>query len=273
MMELNEVLAEIKKAKLKKAMDLSKIGVETRAAQQGRKRSAELRLPYLERDYKIALAKHLAVFLVVGDGASKFAELASEITKEESLDAEGLYKEILSRMPKEAASGKMAPKVIVDIMTRHLLDLASELEIASMPLPRYQHSKGFSVKNTQDLFRLIKRVLSQNGGAAMSAAKVLKEAAEQALKNEFDGDLYPVIVRLDDTSLADDMVEGFKEIIGNVNLLTTGELESKLKTKSFTNVKEVTRESVLDTLKNIKQTINKSGRKASTRKTKKESNR
>lgn len=271
MMELKEVLAEIKKAKLKKNIDLSNVGVETRAAQQGRKRSAELRLPYLERDYKIAMANHLAVFLVVGPDAGKFSELASEITKEKYLDAEGLYKEILSRMPKEAATGKMAPKVIVDIMSRHLLDLAVELEIASLPLPRYQHSKGFTVKNTQDLYRLIKRVIVQSDGAALSAAKVLKEAAARALENEFDGDLYPVIVRLDDENIADEMVEGFKYVISNVNVLTAGELKDKLKTNVFANVNEVTKESVLSTLKDIKQLINKNGRKMSTRKNKKES--
>lgn len=268
MMDLKAALAEIKKVRLKKSVDLTKVSQETITAQKGRKRAAELRLPYLERDYKVALAKHLAVFLVTGSDASKFEEFSKDITKAPVLDAEGLYKELLKRMPAEASSGKLAPKVIVDIMQRHLLDIAHELEIASFPLPYYKHSRGFAVNGAQDLYRFMRRVLLETAGAEMAAAYILKQAAQQALEAEFDGDLYPLIVRLDDESVADKIVDGFKEVLGNVNLLTAGKIEGKIDTRVFHSVKDVTKESVLDTLKEVKKIINKSNSKASARKTK-----
>jgi len=268
MMDLKTALAEIKKARLKKSVDLTKVSQETITAQKGRKRAAQLRLPYLERDYKVALAKHLAVFLVVGKGSSTFGEMAEEITKAPVLDAEGFYKELFKRMPVEASSGKLAPKVVVDIMQRHLLDVAQELEIASFPLPHYKHSRGFAINNSEDLYRFIKRVMLETAGAEIAAAYLLKQAAKQALEAEFDGDLYPLIVRLDDSSIADKTVEGLSDVLGSVNLLTAGGVESKINTKAFSSIDDVTKTSVLDTLKEVKKIITKSGRKASTRKTK-----
>lgn len=272
MTDLKTILSEIRKTRLRKDVDLTKVSQETITAQKGRKRSAELRLPYLEREYKIALAKHVSVFLVTGSESYAFGELAEEITKAPVLDAEVLYKELLNRMPVVASAGKLAPKAIVDLLQRHLLDIASDLEISSFPMPHYKHSRGFSVNNAQDLYRFIKRVISETAGSEISAAYILKQAADQALQAEFDDGLYPLIVRLEDSSLADKTVEGFKEVLGSVNLLTAGKTEGNINTRTFSSVKEVTRESVLDTLKEVKKSITKNGRKAPTRKTQKESN-
>lgn len=273
MTDLKTILSEIKKTRLKKDVDLTKVSQETITAQKGRKRSAELRLPYLERDYKLALAKHVSVFLVTGSESYAFGELAEEITKAPVLDAEVLYKELLNRMPVVASAGKLAPKAIVDLLQRHLLDIASDLEISSLPMPQYKHSRGFAVNNPQDLYRFIKRVISETAGSEVSAAYILKQAAEQALQSEFDEGSYPVIVRLEDSSLTDTTVEGFKEVLGSVNLLTAGEIKGKINTRTFSSVEEVTKESVLDTLKEVKKSITKSGRRSSASKTQKESKR
>jgi uncharacterized protein (DUF885 family) len=259
---LKEALSEYKKVNERANADLTKVDRSNITAHRDRVRTAKRRLPEVKLEYKNAVRKHLAIILVTGSQAEEFGKLAEKITGDKTLDAEGLYKDIVKRMPKEASSGKMAPKVIVDIMTRHLEQIASEVGIESFPRPHLSARRSFVVKDKTELDRLVKRVLNENQGSALAGAYLLVAASELALANEFDGETYPVIATITDSSIVDEVVEGFNEIFGQTKVLTAGSLEDKIENKPITKLAEVSEETVTEALKAIKTTLGKKARKS-----------
>lgn len=224
-----------------------------------RKRSAELKLPEVKREYRMALIRHIVPIIVSGPLLEEFAQVASNSLGILTVDGEGIYKDLLSRMPKEASSGKMSTKVIVDIMSRHFMDVASECEVAEYPEILYKNNKTFAINNTQDLEKLIKRCVTENVGAEMTLIYNLRPIAEKAMEIGFDGkkSQLPVLILVKDETLIDAISKSQKDFVGSSYLLTAGGISSKIKTKAFSSLEEVNKETVSEALKSVKNYIKK----------------
>jgi hypothetical protein len=263
-MELKHMLAEISKLKLRAEIKIPKSNVNTVQSHISRKRSAELRLPEVKRDYKIALvnSRLIVPIIVTGDSSEEFAKVASEETGILALDGEALYKNIASRLPEQASKGKMAPKTVVDLVSKHFFDIAIDKGVNEYNPINYRHSKTFAVNNAADLDKMIKRVINDQVGAAMTLVFNLDEIADYGIENEYDGEKsqLPVLVVVKDTSIVDQIIEGMKEFTDSSYLLTSGLIDGKVTTKAMVAVEEVNKTSVSNALKTVKSNMKKKGR-------------
>lgn len=224
-----------------------------------RKRSAELKLPEVKREYRMALIRHIVPIVVTGSLSEDFAKTAISDLGILVVDGEAIYKDLLNRMPKEASSGKMSTKVVVDVMSRHFMDIASECEVAEYPEILYKNNKSFAINNKQDLEKMIKRSITDNVGAEMTLVYNLRSISEKAMDIGFDGkkSQLPVLILVNDESLVDSISKAQKDFVGSSYLLTAGNVSSKLKTRTFSIVEEVTKETVSEALKSVKNYIKK----------------
>jgi hypothetical protein len=255
--KLKELLSEIKKMQVRASQDIPANNGTTVGGHISRKRVAKLRIPELEREYALYLRNHIVPIIVAGSTASEFVSMATSLNNIVSVDGEGLYKEIIKKLPKEAGNGKMGPKAIVDTISRLFTDVASEASVVSYPSIFYKGSRSFAVKNTQDLERLVKRTLNDTVGPQMALVFNLKEIANQAIKNEFSSQFLPVLVAVSDENLVSDILKGSEELLGMSFLLISGETQSNMEEKALASSKEVDEKSISTALNKVKQAIKK----------------
>ena len=255
--QLKSLLEEIGATQKRAVAEIPKNNGTTMQGHISRKRAAELRVPELKREYRNALAKHVLPIIVTGSLSQDFVKLAAEKVGALSVDGEGLYKELLSRMPKEASSGRMTTKVIVDVLTRHFMDVANESDVVSYPSVSHNNRKSFAVKNKSDLDRLIKTTVNASAGSEFSLIYNLNTIRDKALEIEFSSTILPVLVQVSDESIVDDLLTSYKTFSGATYLLTAGELSSSLNEKALVALDSVDEDSVSNALKKVKNTLKK----------------
>jgi hypothetical protein len=165
-------------------------------------------------------------------------------------------------MPKEA-TGKMATKVVVDILSRHFADIAADNDVLEYPQILYKNSKGFAINNKSDLDRLIKKTINETVGSEMATIYVLNKIADAALELEFDGEKssLPVLFTISDEGEVDSILAGQKRMSLAPFLLTSGEVSDKFESKVLAAVETVDKESVLNALKTVKSNLKNTKRR------------
>ncbi len=251
---LSAIMEEIKKLRAKAGADVL---TANNMAQNhmARKRTAQLRLPDLVRDYRTALSSHILPIIVTGSEASQFAATAKEKTGTAAVDGEAVYAEILSRLPKEVIG--MAPKNVSELISRHFSDIAGESGILSYPAINHKSSKGFVVNNTSDLEKFVKKTINSSLGVEISPIFSLRAIAEQALEAEFSGNLFPVLVVVKDESLVDSLVSAYSKLSGASFLLTAGDVSANLNSEVLAKTSETDEEQVLKALTKVKNKMKK----------------
>jgi hypothetical protein len=149
--------------------------------------------------------------------------------------------------------------VVVDILTRHFTDIASDSDVLEFPQILYKNSRGFAIKNEEDLKRLIKMAVNESVGPEMATIFNLKKIADKAIDMEFNGEkaFLPVLFVVSDGAIVDQIIKGQKNLSLTSYLLTSGEVSNKVKTKALAAVESVTKESVSNALKAVKSNLKK----------------
>lgn len=257
-MQLKSILEEITKLQDKAQADIP----QNPATIQGhisRRRAAELKIPEMKREYKSALLRHIVPIVVTGSTSSEFSKIASEELSVLTVDGESLFKELRTRMPAEATTGKMSTKVVMDVLARHFSDIASESDVLEYPQILYKNSRGFAINDESDLDKLIKLAINESVGAEMATIYNLKSISQKALEIGFNGEKshLPVLMLVQDESIVDRILEGQRRLGLQSYLLTSGEISNSVTTKALTTVEKVAKESVMDALKAVKTNLKK----------------
>lgn len=254
--KLLELLNEIGQYKQRLSAPIPDNNGTTIQGQLARKRTAKLRLPELEREYKNELRTNIVPIVFTGslaDEAAKALEAKGAIV----VDGEGLYKELTQRMPAQASMGRMSPKVIVDILSRHFMDIASENDVVSYPAIMHKQSASFAVNSPADLERFVKRTVNASVGPEMGFIYNLKQISNLALESEITSKKIPVIFKVLDESLVEPLMEAYVRSTGSVFLLTVGGVSDTLSTKASTALDTADEKAVLTAVKKLKDIVNK----------------
>lgn len=252
MSDLREVLDELKKMRTRATASIPANNGTTVNNHKNRQRVAKLRIPDLEQEYRLAVAPAIVPILVIGSDSDKFAKIASDKTGAIVIDGEGLYKELVDRMPPESKNGRMSPKTITDTMRRHFEEVMAKAGVSSYPAINHKRTKSFSIKNISDLDRFVKHTVNDNVGSEIAAYYSLNEIASKAIEADFSGKILPVITVVSDESVAEELHSGYSKLSGTAYLLTAGVVSDKVKELAFGGTEEVNQKNVLDTLKQIK---------------------
>jgi hypothetical protein len=260
-MEIKEVLEELSSL-TKKINTPTPTNPATIQGHKARKKSAELRIPDVKKEYRRLLVQHIVPIVVTGSTSKDFFDTAVDKIKILGIDGESIYKDLLSLMPKEASSGKMTSKVVVDVLSRHFEDLAAKSGVVSYPQILYKNSKGFAIKDQKDLMRLIKQSIN-DVGSEMSLIYNLDKISEYALEMGFDGSkpFLPVLVLVEDQGIVSSILEGQKRLFGSSYLLTSGEASDSLNKEAMASVSSTTKDSVSKALKSVKDDLVKRSKK------------
>lgn len=252
MTTLNKIVEDIKK---NKTLAEEQIGEDsdprTLKGRLGRKNSAKERLKSLYREYKKTLVNKMAMLLVTGSKAEEFCEIAQSEGNMFLALADNLYEDISTRIPEPVIKRGMKTAAILDILSRHLEDKATELDIASYPAIVYKTKYEKRVENSADMLELTKTIINNEVGPELVGFDVLEQVSRQAVNDMFDGKILPVVVLLKDDSIVDEVVEGLKKI-GAVSTVLAGEGKAP---KNSSKVSDVTKEQVFSVLKKMQKQV------------------
>lgn len=250
MEQLQDLLDQLRKLNLRAKTPIPANNGTTTQGHVARKHSAGLRIPEVQKEYRRVLLKTLVPYLITGSNAEAFVEAAKEHGAF-AVDGEALYKELTKRLPKETYNGRMATKSIVDILSRHFEDIANENDVVEYPQIFYKQSKGLSVKNKEDLTKLIKKVINSTVGPDMALIYNLDEISKAAIEDEFAKEKLTTLIYVKDESIVDELLEGYNRTVGRSFLVTAGDVSDSVKTKALLKADQLDSENVLATLKAI----------------------
>ena len=258
-MNLETLMVEIKKQKRYAEEDIYGGNPATLQSRKSRKQLAKGRLDELFLEYKRAFRPSAAFILVTGSESRAFANVVTEETETCVLDGEGLYKKLASKLPKELLNGRESTASLLGTISRQLEPIAAEIDVLSFGAIMYKSEFQRTVRTQSDALDLIKRVINSQVGSEMAAMFALNDAAKNAVDAEFTGNLFPVMVYLEDSGIANEILSGISKMGSRGVVLQAGTLAEGLKLEGvIASVETVDRDSVMLALKKVKSVFTKS---------------
>ena len=257
-MSLATILAEIKKLKPFADEDITNGPRETYAGREGRRRNAREQLKLFKEQYIEELRKTALFIVVSGAGKDEFAEVAKNEFGCFTTDPESFYKEIANGMPEELYKGKVSTANLFDIMSRHLEDRASEMQITGYPQLFMKQQYSRAIKGREDFVSLVKQAINEQVGSEIVGIHAIRSLVDSAITLEHNSKVTPIVMPTDDENFALDLSKNLGRIGSMVFLVAAGKGAKVVRTKTgaFT-LKDVTKESVEGTLTNIRKLYKK----------------
>lgn len=250
-MNLQEVIAEIKKQRGYAQDTLSDANPKTINARKGRKEIAKNKLDELFFEFRKQVLSSIVPVVVIGKEAKKFLDIAKEETGLEYLDANVLYSSLASKLDQKVlARGKESSAFVLEVSSNYLEDTATEIGIASYPRLLYKNKYEGFVKNQEEATLLIKRAMLEQIGPEMNALFILDHAARLAFK-DIDSKMFPVGVAVESEQDVNNVVTSLQKTGNNVLIISLDEnIEGTVSVSG-----EINSESVLEALKQVRSDL------------------
>lgn len=255
-MSLASILEEIKKVKPFADEDITEGPRETYAGREGRKRNARDQLKRFKEQYIDELRKNAVFIIVSGTNKDQFAELAKGEFGCFLSDSEAFYKDLANRLPEELYKNKSPTANLFEIMGRHLEDKANEMQLMSYPQLVMKQQYRRVVDGREDFASLIKQAINEQVGSEIVGINAIRNIADAAIEVGHSSKITPIIMTTDDENFALDLNKNLGRIGSKVFLVAAGKGAKTVRsiTGAFA-LKEVTKESIENTLANIKNLI------------------
>ncbi len=252
-MSLTKILEEIKVNQAFADASLENEPRETYTARAGRKQRALESLKDLKGQYRTELRKNTMFIVVVGANKDAFTSTATENFGLFSADPTELYNDVAARINPALYQGNFSTQDVFEILGRYLEDKAMELGVVEYPQPIFRQEYRRNITSKQDVVQLITDVINGQVGSELAGLQALYSITNKAVERNHDSKTTPILLATDNEKLALDLLSGLPRLTKSVYLVVAGKASKTLKNvPGSLYVKEVDKESVEQTLTNIK---------------------
>jgi hypothetical protein len=257
-MSLENTLKLIKQFKPFAEEDVSSGPPETLSGRRGRKAQAIEQMKRLKREYKSDLLSTARFIVISGGSKDEFTQIATENFYCFSSDPEEFYKDLINRIPPTLYLGKEEITNVFDITGRHLEDKMVELDISEYNQLFYKQEFSKKIEKTEDFLEMVKKVVNKQIGAEIVGIQAVASLVDKAIEKDHDGKITPILLPTLDEQLIADLMKDLERLTSRVYLVSAGRSSKFLKSfEGVFPVKEVTKESVDETLKSIMKATRK----------------
>jgi hypothetical protein len=256
-MALAEILKEIKTVQPFADESLENGPMETLNARRGRKVQSLERLRQLKGEYTRELSRSSLFLVVTGTGREEFCKLANEVGLF-TADPESIYRELAAQVSPELYLGKETLVNLFDVLGRCLETKAIELDIIGYPMLRYSEKYRKVVASTGDFVNLITRAINDQVGAEIAGICAIRSVADVAIGREHAAKTTSILLPTGDEQLVTELVRDLERLTPRVFMVVAGKASKSMRgIDGALFVREPTKESVTDVLKEIKSSIKK----------------
>ena len=258
-MSVSKILEEMERLTRYANEDVETGAPETLNARRGRKRSAEVKLKELADSYTDELIRGAIFVLVAGANGKEFSDaVSSEAFQCFTADPEGLYKDIVDKVPSVLVNGRESTASVFGVISRHLEDQAIALRIRELPQIIFKQQYQRPINSRGELLEITKRIINEQVGAELAGVHAVRSIASAAIAKKHSGERTPLFMHSDDDQLTVDLAKSLTRITPNVFLVVAGKGPKYLKNlDGAILVKEVNNENVEKVLTTIKNSIRK----------------
>lgn len=255
MSNLQSIMQEIKKTK---AVAESKPGenVQTRRIKAGKIMQAKESLKDLYTKYREEIKKNSIFILAVGSEAEKFAKTAEKEYQCFAVKADGLYEELLEKVPTSLYMNKLASRNMFEHLQARLEERAMDIGIMAFQ-PLYFEAKFKKMVNSkEEALDLVKRAINDKVGAELVGIDAIERVSIEAVNRDFEGQVMPIVLYTNDNALTKELTSDLKRLTKKIFVISSGNnVEKDLQDISISDITKVTKKSVEETLVKIKNNV------------------
>jgi len=257
-MSLTKILEQIKVNQLNATAVVENEPRETYAGRFGRQQRAVESLKDLKSEYRAELRKTAMFILVVGANKDDFVNTATEKFGLFSSDPMELYNDLANRVSPGLYNSNSSTHDLFQVLGRHLEDKAMELGVVEYPLMTFKQEYRRNITSKDGVVQLITEAINQQVGSELVGLQAAYSITDKAIEKNHSSKTTPILLKTDNEKLALDLLSSLPRITKSVFLVVAGKSTKALKSVSgAVSVKEVTQESVEQTLATIKNSIKK----------------
>lgn len=251
---LNDLVKEIKNTKEVASLEEDHNPL-TRRVRMGKIKKAKEKLDDLYIEYKDALREKATIILVNGSEAGKFEEVATNEFGCFSVSADSFYSELISDIHERLYTNYSSSPSLFNAINDKFEEISKRIGIVSFPMLMFESKFKKVLKDKNDLKQLITRAFNEKIGAESVGLYALSEISKKAAEEEFAGKTVPIVMKVDDNLLLKELQQDLGRLINNVFTVSAGESSDEIGNKSLVNLKEITTESVENSLLKIKEKL------------------
>ena len=255
-LNLKELGKELKK---QQAIADSDPGTEpnTRRMRLGNIMQAKEKIAGLKLEYRRQILSSAIFIIATGSDAKKFASIAEKSCGCFSVNAEEFYKELIEGVPPELYVNKPSSGNLLEFIGNNLEEKARALDIVSYPGLVMESKYKKVLKDEKDLLALTKQVINEKVGGELVGMDAADRISAKLLKSKNNGKKVPIVLRVDDESMVEEIAKGLKRSITRKTfIISAGQTEDKTQTISFDSLAESTEEAVEQSLMKLNKSIN-----------------
>lgn len=252
---MQATLKEIQKAKAVAEMDPGH-DVQTRRVKLGHIRQAKEKLETLYMEYRREIQNNSVFIVALGSSAKSFADKAKKDYQCFSYEADGLYKDLLSKVSPKVYLNQLGSRSFFEHLSAKFEERAMEIDIVGYPPLYFDAKYKKQINSKEEALDMTKRAINEKIGGEVAGLDAIEKAAIEAVNSEFEGQVIPIVLYTEDEKLAEEVLAGLPRINKNVFLVTAGkDIAENLQNKSISSMVKVTKESVEKTLIKIKENV------------------
>jgi hypothetical protein len=256
-MALAEILKEIQTVKPFAEESLEGAPIETLGARRGRKFQSLERLRQLKTQYSRELGRSALFIVVTGSAREEFTSIANSLGLFSS-NPEDIYMDLAKRVSPELYLGKETMVHLFDVLGRYLEDKAMELDIIGYPMLRFDEKYRSVIRNTEDFVTTIKRAINDQIGAEIAGINAVRSVVDTAISRSHDAKTTSIVLPTQDSVLVNELMRDLGRLTPKVFLVVAGKSTKAMRgIEGALSVKEPSKESVTEILKEIKNSIKK----------------
>lgn len=206
--------------------------------------------------YRQEVKERALFILVTGDEAEKFAKSAEKSFNCFSLDAELMYKELLDKVPKQLKVNTTASSSMFDHLLVHFEDRAKQIDIIGFPMLVFEQKYKKVLQSEEEALQLVKQAMGDKIGHEVIALDAIEKISIKAVNQDFSGKVAPIVLYSNDGKFVTEVMKGIRRSVTNkVYMVSAGSTQEETENLSFDSIKKVTKSSVENSLKKIKESL------------------
>lgn len=268
-MSLTKILEQIKTDQVNAATPVTNEPRETYTGRLGRQQRAVENLKDLKVQYRKELRDSAVYIVVVGSAKDDFTNTATESFGLFSANPTELYNDLANRLSPGLYQSNASTHDLFQVFGRHLEDKAIELGLEEINQMVFRQEYRRNITSKEGVVQLITEAINQQIGPELVGIQAVHSITDKAIESNHLSKTTPILLSTESEQLALDLVSslyrlnvdratGFQRHAKNTFLVIAGKSTKALRNvPGSISVKEVTKESVEQTLTTIKTSIKK----------------
>ena len=190
---------------------------KTYTTRLGKQKRAKQNLADLYLEYRTQVKNRAVFILTKGAHAESFIEVATgpdfgcfEV------DAEELYKEIISRVNKRYYDNQTSSPALFDILMSSFNEICDDIGIIEYPAVLFEARFKRRLTSQEDLLKLTKEAFNTKIGSDLVGLYAIDKVSRKAVNSGYEGTTIPIILHSKDKGLTDELEKSLLNINRNV---------------------------------------------------------